>query len=239
MVSAFEGCQAYNRPQNPFTTADLAQAVRTLIDFLLFSSLFMGMQGMGMVYTSCVIQGLEPTPAVLAIMLLVPFSVYNMNRKTDEEEDSVNHPGRYQFTKRFEKPLEYGALVTYALAVLIAVPYGFDGSARDARAAARGRPVQHADPPQSAGVSSPEGDPGHEEPRGRQFMVGDPGAPSMSGVRHPRHHTVLPLLRLLLLLRLHRFGHARHEGPRRGCIDRGPDHPGDHRRSRGPRECSA
>ena len=84
----------------------------------------MGMQGMGMVYTSCVIQGLEPTPAVLAIMLLVPFSVYNMNRKTDEEEDSVNHPGRYQFTKRFEKPLEYGALVTYALAVLIAVPYG-------------------------------------------------------------------------------------------------------------------
>ena len=57
-------------------------------------------------------------------MLLVPFSVYNMNRKTDEEEDSVNHPGRYKFTKRFEKPLAYGALVAYALAVLIAVPFG-------------------------------------------------------------------------------------------------------------------
>jgi 4-hydroxybenzoate polyprenyltransferase len=127
MVSAFEGCQAYNQSQNPFTPADLVRPVRAFIDFLLFSSIFMGMQGMGMVYTSCVIQGLEPTPAVLAIMLLVPFSVYNMNRKTDEEEDSVNHPGRYMFTKRFEKPLAYGALVTYALAVLIAVPYGVGG----------------------------------------------------------------------------------------------------------------
>jgi 4-hydroxybenzoate polyprenyltransferase len=85
------------------------------------------MQGMGMIYTSCLIQGLEPSPAVLAIMLLVPFSVYNMNRKTDEEEDSVNHPDRYRFTKRFEKPLANGALVAYALAVLIAVPYGLMG----------------------------------------------------------------------------------------------------------------
>ena len=98
MVSAFEGCQAYNQSQNSFTPADLVRPVRAFIDFLLFSSIFMGMQGMGMVYTSCVIQGLEPSPAGTRIMLLVPFSVYNMNRKTDEEEDSVNHPGRYMFT---------------------------------------------------------------------------------------------------------------------------------------------
>ncbi len=98
--------------------------LKAFVDLLLFSSIFMGMQGMGMIYTSSLIQGIAPTPAVLAIMMLVPLSVYNMNRKTDEEEDSVNHPGRYKFTKRFGKPLEYGAFVAYAIAVLIAVPFG-------------------------------------------------------------------------------------------------------------------
>ena len=128
MVASYDTNQV-NRWErgHPFTLPDLHELFRSFIDFLLFSSLFMGMQGMGMVYTSCLIQGLQPSPAILAIMLLVPFSVYNMNRKTDEKEDSVNHPGRYGFTKRFEKPLYYGALVAYALAVLIAVPYGVGG----------------------------------------------------------------------------------------------------------------
>lgn len=125
MVSTVDVNPSHGWSKSPIAVPDLHGWFKTCIDFLLFSSIFMGMQGMGMVYTSCLIQGVALTPAVLAIMLLVPFSVYNMNRKTDEEEDSVNHPGRYQFTKRFEKSLEYGALVAYALAVLIAVPFGW------------------------------------------------------------------------------------------------------------------
>ncbi|MGD9936001.1 MAG: UbiA family prenyltransferase [Methanoregulaceae archaeon] len=77
-----------------------------------------------MVYTSCLIQRLEPLVPVLAIMMLVPFSVYNMNRKTDEEEDSINRQDRYSFTKRYERPLFYGALLAYLVAVLIAAAYG-------------------------------------------------------------------------------------------------------------------
>lgn len=125
MVSTYDANQAHRRSQFPITAPDLHEFFRTFIDFLIFSSLFVGIAGMGMIYTSSLIQGLAPAPVALAIMLLVPFSVYNMNRKTDEEEDSVNHPGRYKFTKRFEKPLSYGALVAYALAVLIAVPFGW------------------------------------------------------------------------------------------------------------------
>ncbi len=127
MVASYDTNQV-NRWERgyPFALPDLHGFFRTFVDFLLFSSLFMGMQGVGMVYISYVIQGLAPSPAVLAIMLLVPLAVYNMNRKTDEEEDSVNHPDRFKFTKRFGKPLEYGAYVAYALAVLIAVPFGWE-----------------------------------------------------------------------------------------------------------------
>ncbi|HIH03581.1 MAG TPA: UbiA family prenyltransferase [Methanoregulaceae archaeon] len=124
MVSTIDGNQGHGWGQFPISAPDLREFFRTFFDFLLFSSLFMGMQGIGMVYVSYLIQGITPSPMALAIMLLVPLSVYNMNRKTDEEEDSVNHPARYQFTKRFGKALEYGALIAYALAVLIAVPFG-------------------------------------------------------------------------------------------------------------------
>ena len=108
----------------PAAGADLGQTIRSIVDLLLFSSLFVGIAGVGMCYTSCLVQGLPPLAPVLAIMLLVPFSVYNMNRKTDEEEDSVNRQDRYTFTKRFERPLVYGALLAYLGAVLIAAPYG-------------------------------------------------------------------------------------------------------------------
>jgi 4-hydroxybenzoate polyprenyltransferase len=124
MVSTCDVNQGYRWSESFLAIPDLQGWSRTLIDFLVYSSLFMGMQGMGMIYVSYQVQGLELSAAALAIMLLVPLSVYNMNRKTDEEEDSINHPGRYKFTKRFGKHLEYGALVAYALAVLIAVPFG-------------------------------------------------------------------------------------------------------------------
>jgi 4-hydroxybenzoate polyprenyltransferase len=124
MVSAYDASQAYRWPQSAIAVPEIVEFSRTIIDFLLFSSLFVGIAGIGMIYTSSLIQGLAPAPAALAIMLLVPFSVYNMNRKTDEEEDAVNRQDRYRFTKRFEKPLFNGAVLAYALAVALAAFYG-------------------------------------------------------------------------------------------------------------------
>lgn len=124
MVATYNGDSVASRSDSSFILPDFRGYAKSIVDFLIFSSCFMGMQGIGMVYISYLVQGLEPTLAVLAIMFLVPFSVYNMNRKTDEEEDSVNHPERFRFTSRFLKPLEYGAYAAYALAVLIAVPFG-------------------------------------------------------------------------------------------------------------------
>jgi 4-hydroxybenzoate polyprenyltransferase len=125
MVSVYESNPGQFWPQIPISTPDVRKFLKGIVDILIFSSVFMGLQGVGMVYVSYLVQGLVPSAAVLAIMFLAPFSVYNMNRKTDEKEDSVNHPERFQFTSRFMKPLEYAAYSAYALAVLIAVPFGF------------------------------------------------------------------------------------------------------------------
>jgi 4-hydroxybenzoate polyprenyltransferase len=108
----------------PSVSVEFDQVLKTLINALLFSSIFVGIAGVGMCYTSFLIQDLSPIPAVLVIMLLVPFSVYNMNRKTDEEEDSVNRAERYAFTKQFERPLFYGAIAAYIAAALIASTFG-------------------------------------------------------------------------------------------------------------------
>jgi 4-hydroxybenzoate polyprenyltransferase len=124
MVSVYEGNPGLFKPEFPIKVPYIRGIFRTVIDLFIFSSLFMGLQGVGMVYFSSVVQGIPLGLPVIAIALLVPFSVYNMNRKTDEEEDSVNHPNRFRFTKRFMKPLEYAAYTAYALAVLIALPFG-------------------------------------------------------------------------------------------------------------------
>ncbi len=124
MATTCDGNHAEVRIILPSAEIDLGKSLKALVDLLLFSSIFVGIAGVGMCYTSSLVQGLEPLAPVLAIMMLVPFSVYNMNRKTDEEEDSINRQDRYSFTKKFEKPLFYSAILAYLAAVVIAVWYG-------------------------------------------------------------------------------------------------------------------
>jgi 4-hydroxybenzoate polyprenyltransferase len=94
------------------------------IHFLVFSSVFMGMQGAGLVYVAAFIQGVECMPVCLAIMFILGFSVYNLNRKTDETEDAINHQERYRFTKKYEKSLYIAAIVGCCLALGLGVWYG-------------------------------------------------------------------------------------------------------------------
>ena len=53
-------------------------------------------------------------------MFLVTFSIYNINRKTDEKEDSINHSKRYAFTKKYDTFLFTSALLAYILALTLA-----------------------------------------------------------------------------------------------------------------------
>lgn len=95
-----------------------------IVHFLVFSSIFMGMQGWGLVYVGAFIQGVECSPVSIAILFLLGFSVYNLNRKTDEKEDAVNHEDRYRFTKKYEKYLYTAAIAGCGFALLLGALYG-------------------------------------------------------------------------------------------------------------------
>jgi 4-hydroxybenzoate polyprenyltransferase len=95
-----------------------------LYDLLIFSSAFLGIAGIAMIYISCVLQGIQWSLPAFIIMFLTPFSVYNLNKKTDQDEDVVNRQDRYVFTKRHEKSLFALAWIAYLCAFLTAVPFG-------------------------------------------------------------------------------------------------------------------
>ena len=102
----------------------ILEKFHSLCEFIAFSSLILALTGGFGAYASCFIENLPWVPALGVIMTLVTFSVYNLNRKTDEHEDKINHQKRFSFTKKFEKPLLLGALVSYGLALIISAIYG-------------------------------------------------------------------------------------------------------------------
>jgi 4-hydroxybenzoate polyprenyltransferase len=102
----------------------LSLKVRDYGEFLLYSSLFLGVVVTGMGYTSCYIQGINWTVQQAAVMFMITFSVYNLNRKTDEAEDALNHERRFRITKKFERHFFVAALAAYLTALIIAAFYG-------------------------------------------------------------------------------------------------------------------
>jgi len=93
------------------------EKIRHILDLFIFSSLFLALECVAMTYLSCTIQEIPFTAPAAAIPFLVTFGVYNLNRKTDEDEDSINSKARYQFTKRYEKGLFHGSLAAITLAL--------------------------------------------------------------------------------------------------------------------------
>ncbi len=90
----------------------------------MYSSVYLSIAAGAMVYVSSMFQGMPFSFTLFGIGFIITFSVYNMNRKTDEQEDSINHLQRYAFTKKYEKPLFWTSLLGYLLACVLA---GFHG----------------------------------------------------------------------------------------------------------------
>ena len=102
----------------------LFSRIRDYGEFLLYSSLFLGSAAAGMAYASCFIQGITWSGYIAAVMFLIVFSVYNLNRKTDEAEDALNHERRFRITKKFERHFFIAALGAYIIALTIAAFHG-------------------------------------------------------------------------------------------------------------------
>lgn len=95
-----------------------------LYDLLIFSSLLLSFECVAMAYVSCTIQQVPWDPVLAVIPFLVAYSIYNLNRKTDEDEDAVNRQDRFAFTKRYESFLYYGALLFLMIALALSALYG-------------------------------------------------------------------------------------------------------------------
>ncbi|MDD1671340.1 MAG: UbiA family prenyltransferase [Methanomicrobiales archaeon] len=75
---------------------------------------------MATTYLSFSIQQIPCSAVGLAIPFLATFSVYNLNRKTDGDEDAINCQDRYAFTRRYEHILFGSALAAIAIAMILA-----------------------------------------------------------------------------------------------------------------------
>jgi 4-hydroxybenzoate polyprenyltransferase len=99
-------------------------SISNLYDLLIFSSLLLSFECVAMAYVSCIIQQVQWSMMTAVIPFLVAFSIYNLNQKTDEDEDAINRQDRFAFTKRYEAPLYYGALLALGGALVLSVQYG-------------------------------------------------------------------------------------------------------------------
>lgn len=89
-----------------------------------YSSLYLSFAGGAMVYISCSLQNLSFNHFAALIMILVTYGVYNLNRKTDEAEDSINHFERYSFTKKYGNVLCRTAALAYLGAAGLGIFFG-------------------------------------------------------------------------------------------------------------------
>jgi 4-hydroxybenzoate polyprenyltransferase len=96
-----------------------------LLDLLLYSSAYLALAAAAMVFIAARLQGIPPTPAMMLALFLSTYAVYNMNRKTDEVEDAINHADRFAFTKRYEKFFARSSPFAYLLALIIAGMHGW------------------------------------------------------------------------------------------------------------------
>lgn len=105
-------------------TRVLSSIILQTIDILIYSSAYLSIAGFMMGIISCLLQGIKINPIIGIIMFLITFSVYNINRKTDEKEDFINHIKRFEFTKKFGQFLFLISIVAYLFALIIAGTYG-------------------------------------------------------------------------------------------------------------------
>lgn len=99
---------------------------QSIAHLIVYSSLYTSVMGAAMVYISCLLQGLPFDPIATALMMLVVFAVYNLNRKTDEGEDAINHTERYAFTKKYGFILSRSAVGACTIALCLSALQGYN-----------------------------------------------------------------------------------------------------------------
>jgi 4-hydroxybenzoate polyprenyltransferase len=98
--------------------------LQVMVEYLVYSSVYLSFAAGAMVFISSILHQVTFSIIILALGMLITYSIYNLNRKTDESEDAINHAHRYAFTKKYEKILYLSGLGAYLLALVLSGFYG-------------------------------------------------------------------------------------------------------------------
>jgi len=93
--------------------------IGSIASFLMVSSLFLSISSVLMLYLSSLLFEVALKPILFYAMFLVVYSVYSLNRLTDQEEDAVNAPERSIFVEGNERFLLAIAAVSYIVALVL------------------------------------------------------------------------------------------------------------------------
>jgi len=97
---------------------------RKIISFLISSSLFVAAALFSVVCFSFLSLNIPPHLPLFFASFLVTFSIYNLNKITDKEEDKINSPDRITFIKNRDHLLVALSVIAYAIALIIGILSG-------------------------------------------------------------------------------------------------------------------
>jgi len=109
-------------------TFRLRPRLKTAVEFLVHSNLFVSFSATGVALTTVLLADLRFEPVPLFIVFAVTLFVYSFNRFTDLAEDEKNVPRRARFTKRFGKPLLTAGVVLYLAALVLSFALNLPGA---------------------------------------------------------------------------------------------------------------
>lgn len=100
--------------------SNVSNAFKKVSTFLTVSSIFVGFTGFFQTFAGYILLGIVPSLMICLVVFLITFSVYSLNKLTDQNEDAINMPERQKFLKDKNRLILYVALLAYAFSMLIA-----------------------------------------------------------------------------------------------------------------------
>ncbi|NQE45136.1 Digeranylgeranylglyceryl phosphate synthase [ANME-1 cluster archaeon GoMg2] len=105
----------------PFWLSATIDKFRTLVSFLIVSSIFIGIINLLLIYFCFLLLGLALNLYILLAAFFLTFSIYNLNKLTDIAEDLVNAPERAEYVIGKEKVILCFSIIAYIFALLLGI----------------------------------------------------------------------------------------------------------------------
>ena len=97
----------------------LFSQIKLFLSFLILNSLFISLVCFSLTYFSFLMFNTKPDLKLLFAMFFTMLGVYNLNKLTDKDEDSINLPERADYVTGNEKTLLFTLVISYLIAILL------------------------------------------------------------------------------------------------------------------------